>query len=313
MHLSIVMPVFNCERFVGEAIASVIAQTHRDWSLLIWDDGSTDATLAACRAAAGGDRRIRIVSHRNAGIANAMNAAMEQVATNWVAVMHGDDVMLPSRLEQQHRFVSENPSVAVVSSLVEWIDDWGNHLGRSRSALTTPQAVVEARKGEGTVAFPHPAVMFRRSVVKAVGGYRQEFWPAEDTELWNRVADAGHAVLVQDQVLMQYRIHAASASMSRSDLMTRKLRWMGACVHARRAYLPEPTWEQYLADEHNRPWPHRLNEWRKHWADVCWYTAMSHLAGRRMGHLLPSLAVALSLRPATYFPRVLPRITGRAA
>lgn len=313
MHLPILMPVYNCDRFVGEAIGSILTQTHRDWSLVIWDDGSTDATLAVCRRFASQDRRIRVVSRPNAGIANAMNAAMNEVATDWVAVMHGDDVMLPSRLEQQLHFVHENAGVAVVSSLVEWIDDNGRHLGRSRSALTTPAAVAEARQGDGTVAFPHPAVMFRRSVIQAVGGYRQEFWPAEDTELWNRVADAGHGVLVQDQVLMQYRIHANSASMSRSDLMTRKLRWMGACVHARRRSQPEPTWEQYLEHEHNQPWPHRLNEWRKHWADVCWYTAMSHLAGKRMGHLIPSLAVALSLRPATYFPRVLPRITGRAA
>ena len=313
MHLSIVMPVYNCERFVAEAIASVIAQTHRDWSLLIWNDGSTDGTADACRKTAGEDRRIRIVSHPNAGIAHAMNGVLNHVATDWVAVMHGDDVMLPHRLEKQLAFIALNPGVAVVSSLVDWIDDDGRHLGRSRSALTTPRAVADARHGDGTIAFPHPAVMFRKSVVQAVGGYRQDFWPAEDTELWNRIADARHDVLVQDEVLMQYRIHAASASMSRTDLMTRKLRWMGACVHARRAGSAEPTWDQYLADEHNRPWPHRLNEWRKHWADVCWYQAMSHLSGKRLGHLIPSLAMALSLRPATYLRRVLPRITGKAA
>src|SRR4051812_39739536 len=178
------MPVYNVGPFVAEAVRSVLAQRHRDFVLHVVDDGSTDHTLAVAQWAAGKDARARVTSHPNRGIANVMNAAVDEARTEWVACMHGDDVMLPRRLERQLAFVAANPDVEVASSLVDWIDPRGRVIGRSRSDLTTRKDVERKLAAGKPVAFPHPAVMFRKSAVVAAGGYRQEFWPAEDTELW---------------------------------------------------------------------------------------------------------------------------------
>jgi glycosyltransferase involved in cell wall biosynthesis len=306
--LTVVMPVYNVGRFIAEAVRSVLAQTHREFVLHVIDDGSTDHTLPMAQWAAGRDTRVRVVSQPNRGIAHVMNEAVEEARTEWVACMHGDDVMLPNRLERQLAFLAENPDVEVASSIVDWIDEKGRVLGRSRSQLTTRPDVEKVLAAGGCVAFPHPAVIFRRSAVLAAGGYRQDFWPAEDTELWNRVADRGPVVRVQPEVLMQYRLHGDSASMKRSGLMVKKLRWMERCIAARRAGRPEPTWEQFLAARRAEPWLARLHEGRRDLGRTMYQSAIGHYSARRYHLLVPALAGALALEPRLVLPRVLPRL-----
>ena len=305
-HLTVLMPAYNAGRYVAEAIKSVLRQTHRDFDLVVVDDGSSDDTLAVARFFEPLDQRVRVVAQANRGIANTMNGALSGVRTEWVACMHADDVMLPDRLERQVGFVRENRDVAVVSGLVVMIDESGREIGRSRSHLTTREAVRKAVAAGECVAFNHPATMFRRSVVEAVGGYRQEFWPAEDTELWNRVAGAGHLVLVQPEFLLKYRVHGASASMSRSRLMVQKLAWMEKCMAARGSGEAEPTWEQFLASR-------RWNDRRQELARTLYQGAIRQRSSRQYARLLPSLAAAAVLEPSLVLPRVLPRLLPRRA
>ena len=295
------MPAFNAARFAAEAIGSVLRQTHGAWKLLVIDDGSTDDTLAIARAFEALDARVKVLSQPNAGIANTMNRALGLVDSEWVACMHADDVMLPQRLERQAAFVRENGGVAVASSLVVLIDEAGREIGRSRSPLKSAGAVRRTVAAGGCVAFHHPATMFRKSVVQGVGGYRQEFWPAEDTELFNRVAGAGHLVLVQDEYLLKYRVHAASASMSKSRLMVQKLAWMERCMACRRRGAAEPTWEQFFAGR-------RWNDRRQEWARTLYQSAIGQFSARRYGRLIPHLAAAALLEPSLVLPRVFPRL-----
>jgi len=127
--LTILMPVYNAGPFVAEAIASVQAQTYGDFRLRIIDDGSTDNTLEICQRIAANDSRIAVEHHNNVGIANTMNQALETATSSWVFSMHGDDLMLPNRLERQLEFILSNPDLAVVSSLVRLIDVRGREIG----------------------------------------------------------------------------------------------------------------------------------------------------------------------------------------
>jgi GT2 family glycosyltransferase len=311
MHVSVIMPVYNCERYIAEAVNSVLRQTHHDFDLVLIDDGSADQAGAICEGFARHDPRITLVRRENRGICNTLNEALSLARSEWVAVMHCDDVMMPNRLERQIAFVEAHPELAIISSMVEWIDGEGRHVGWNRCSLTTPQAVDEARRDGGTIAFPHPAVMFRKSVIQSLGGYRQFAYPVEDCDLWNRAADAGHRVLVQDEVLLKYRMHPAASTYHKAAEVARGLRWIGACAIARRAGEPEPTREAFEAAEAALPWPAKLNEWRKQQGDVAWTRAMACFAGRRMAALVPPLAMAVALRPGTYVPRILPRLLGR--
>ncbi len=309
--LTILMPVFNVGRYVAEAIESVLAQTYQDFSLHITDDGSSDETLAICRKYEQKDGRISVSSHSNIGIANTMNAALETVRDGWVFCMHGDDIMLPNRLARQLDFIQKNPDLAVASSLVHLINGSGREIGRMKSSLVTRAGVSRSLDRGQCIAFSHPATAFRVEVIKSVGGYRQDFWPAEDTELWNRVAGAGHLVLVQDEYLLKYRIHGQAASTRKARLMVQKLAWMADCIAHRRGGKPEPTWDEFIADQKLSPWPVRWNNRRKETARTLYQTAVHYFASRQFGVLVPTLAGATMLEPSLVLPRLLPRLLAR--
>jgi glycosyltransferase involved in cell wall biosynthesis len=307
--LTILMPVYNVGRFVAEAIQSVLAQTHQDFILLIHNDGSTDKTLEICRNFEKQDARIRVFTHDNIGIANTMNAGLADLS-GWVFCMHGDDVMLPNRLERQLAFIQQNPDLAVASSLVRLIDDGGREIGRSKSPLVNRKSVARMIGRGQCVAFNHPATAFRAEVVKSVGGYRQEFWPAEDTDLWNRIA-LEHPVLVQEEYLLNYRIHGQSASTSKARLMVRKLAWVARCIHSQQLHEAEPSWDEFLSERKKAPWPVRWNNQRKETARTLYQAAVHHFACRQYGVLVSVLAGATVLEPSLVLPRILPRLLTR--
>jgi glycosyltransferase involved in cell wall biosynthesis len=310
--LNVLMPVYNCARFVAAAIDSVLAQTHQQFTLHIVDDGSTDNTLEICRQYQKRDARIALTSHANRGIANTMNEALDRLERRspggWVFCMHGDDVMLPNRLERQLAFVRANPDLAAVSALVRVIDEHGREVGVIRSPYTTRTAVAAAAAAGRSIAFNHPAAALRPAAVLAAGGYRQDFWPAEDTELWNRLACGGWGVLVQDEYLLQYRIHGKSASTAKARLMIRKLAWTTECLQRRLEKKPEPTWDQFIAGRRQAPWWVRVNQGRKETSRTLYQAALHALATRRYHVLAAKMSAAAVLEPTLVLRRVMPRI-----
>jgi glycosyltransferase involved in cell wall biosynthesis len=316
--LTVVMPVYNAEHWIARAIDSVLVQTFGDFRLLIADDGSRDGTLAVARSYEPRDPRVRVMTHpnnANLGIAHTMNAALDRCETEWVACMHGDDLMLPNRLERQLAFLKDNPDLSLASALVYLIDGEGRRLGTQWSPLTTRAAVADFLRRRRCIAFNHPCAIFRLAVVREVGGYRQDFWPAEDADLWNRIAEAGHGVLVQPECLLEYRIHGASASISRARLMIRKTEWITQCIERRQSGVAEPTWDEFLAARDRQPLPTRMNLARKETARTLYQTSKHYLAGRHYPALLCAMAAAAALEPGLVLGQVLPRLglTGNRA
>ena len=173
--------------------------------------------------------------------------------------------------------------------------------------------MAKAVAGGELIAFNHPASAMRRSVVQEVGGYRQEFWPAEDCDLWNRIVQRGHNVLVQDEYLLKYRIHATSASISRNRLMQQKAMWMEACIRSRRDGRPEPGWDEFMAARRKAPLLRRLNEGRKELGRTFYQACVHHFSTRQYRRFVPALMAAAVLEPGLVLSRVLPRLGPRPA
>lgn len=310
MKISVLMPAYNAARFLSEAIQSVLAQTYRHFEFFLIDDGSTDDTPAIARAAAARDARIKIITHPNKGMANSLNDAMHQTQGEWIARIDADDLMEPDRLRRQIAFLRENPDLVVASSLVHYIDEDGQVIGRNVSRFTSRQTIAEYVAHHWPIGFHHPASIFRKDVILSLGGYRPEFTPAEDLDLWNRVVDAGHSVLVQDEYLTRYRIHSSSVTVKRFRVSEAKARWVESCILARHEHRPEPTWEQHVARQNNRPWPRRLNARRRDHARALYKAAVLHFSRGRYEKCLPRLLAAAALEPWYVFQRVLPQFAG---
>jgi len=297
MPISVVMPAYNAVPFISEAIESVLAQTYRDFELIVVNDGSTDRTLNIVEKYAAQDERIKVYTHANMGTAPTLNRGIELASGEWVFLMHADDRMRRNRLERQLDFIARHPELAVVSSLVRHIDSKGRVIGKDNSRLTTPEAVEKVVSANELIGISHPAVAFRKSAVLAVGGYRQAFWPAEDTDLWNRLAEKGYKVLVQPEYLLDYRMHGNSASISRARLTRTKARWLKECMLYRRAGKAEPDWETFLASLRSAPLLTRLNRGRKDLAKAFYKAAVLHFAQKEYPGLFIKLLMAVALQP----------------
>jgi glycosyltransferase involved in cell wall biosynthesis len=294
------MPAYNAERYVSEAIESVLCQTFRNFELLIVNDGSTDDTLSTVESYARRDDRVTVVSQAsNMGIVAALNRGLELIGTEWVVRMDADEVMLSERIERQVKFVEENPDLAVAATGSYFIDGSGKTIGKHLPPLTSRARVEEMVRRDELIAFHHSAVIMRRSVVSKVGGYRQEFSLVEDLDLWNRIADHGHAILVQPEYLVKVRKHDRSTSHATQARQTwLKVGWLEACTSNRRSRRPEPSWEEFSTDWRSATWWTRLHRERKVMARVLYNTAVVHFSACRYHLCAPALLGAILLKPS---------------
>lgn len=186
------MPVRNEERFLRAAIASLKAQTFRDWELIAVDDGSTDATPDILAKAAR-DSRITILKNRAKGLVPALNFGLEACRGEFIARMDGDDVSHPERLARQLQIFSKNPETGLVASTFRHFPRNGLKVGMLayeewQNSLVSHELVMRDIYVESP--FVHPGVMFKKESVTSLGGYRDMGW-AEDYDLWLRMARAG--------------------------------------------------------------------------------------------------------------------------
>lgn len=206
--ISVLMPVYNAERFLEEAVDSVLAQTLRDFELIAIDDGSTDASLRILRESAARDPRIRVVSRPNQGLIATLNEALHVARGELIARMDADDVSLPERFGRQQQHLRAHPDCVAVGSRVLLIDPGGGPLreiGENQDHEGIDRAYLEG--GFGTIV--HAAAMFRRATLLEIGGYRPRFDSAEDVDLFLRLAERGRLANLPD-VLYRYRMHHAS-------------------------------------------------------------------------------------------------------
>lgn len=305
MFVSVVMPIYNSEDFLEEAIESVRAQTHRDLELVAVDDGSTDRSPAILRRFAQEDARVRVITQANAGGAAARNRALRSARAQWVISLDHDDVMLPHRVERQIAFIGAHPDVKVFACRAYYVDRTGKVIGRTRLEPLTTRAEFEQYLASGQmIGLSHTSVAMHRPTVLELGGYRPEFDGAEDIDLWNRVAEHGHLVLQQKETLTRYRIHETSVMTARPRQNWLACEWVHACMRARRAGRPEPSRDEFMRDWSSRPWWHRLRDESLMLARVQYRAAGFEIANRHWARGTGRLLLAGCARPGYVLRRL---------
>jgi len=221
------MPVFNGQRYVDEAIASVVGQGFDDFEFVIIDDGSIDDTPSILAAWAQRDARILVHrSPRNEGISAALNRGLAFARGEYVVRQDADDLCLAGRIAKQVAVLDADSSVVLVSAGYELIGSDGRSRGlRMRLG---PPPVIEYLMNFSNAVGGHGQVMFRRATVLGLGNYRLEFEFSQDYDLWSRLMRHGQ-VVVLPIVGMRHRLHdkrvsivAGQQQMSRSLSISRR-------------------------------------------------------------------------------------------
>ncbi len=211
--VSVVMPCYSSERYLSEAIDSVLSQSLADLELLVvLDAGSRDGTEAVLEGYT--DERMRVVRNDPPlGLVRSLNRGFALARGEYVARMDTDDVALRDRLHKQAAFLDAHPSIGVVGSAVQTIDQHGRDLGL-RHYPTTPGLTLWRMHFD--CAMCHPATMFRKGVFEDTGGYSARARNGEDYDLWLR-AMRYHDLTNMPEVLLRYRLHGDSISARRRD------------------------------------------------------------------------------------------------
>jgi glycosyltransferase involved in cell wall biosynthesis len=232
------MSVYNGQAYLREAVESILGQTYTDFEFLIVDDGSTDATWSILSSYR--DARMRLVSNeRNIGLARSLNRGLALARGEYVARQDADDVSLPERFATQVAYLDSDQEVGLVSANCYLMDAAGTAAGGPILTQPLSGALVEWRLFWGNPVV-HPSVMCRTRVMRACGGYPEQYsYYAEDYALWLKMVTVTKVVVLQ-QPLLRLRKHQRNVTMQTlNDHLEEVLGVAQAALQRRIGYAPD--------------------------------------------------------------------------
>lgn len=232
---TVLMAARDEQRYIGEAVASVLHQTYRDFEFLIIDDASTDGTLGVIEGFA--DPRIRIVHHTQAlGQTRSLNEGLRLSRGRYIARMDGDDISHPARLKKQVAFLRSNSGCGLLGTGYRTIDEDGYPLDQGR-LFPAGRELRDALKECNQLA--HSSIMVTRQALETVGAYREFFRFAQDYDLYLRIGER-YGVALLPEILLERRLRLDSVSIRHKVLQERFALLARACAERRRTRGGDP-------------------------------------------------------------------------
>ncbi|MCA9053807.1 MAG: glycosyltransferase [Planctomycetaceae bacterium] len=213
--ISVVMPVYNGERFVRDALESVLAQSFTDQEVLVFDDGSTDSSAEIISSIAKRDRRVVVHLRDHQGYTRLLNEGITLARGEFLARMDADDVCESERFARQLLLLAEHPEVVAVGTGMTIIDEAGDPFSVTCPPVNHADIDAAHLSGRGG-ALAHPTLMVRADAIRGIGGYRPEFEPAEDLDLLLRLAEVGKLANLPEP-LLRYRVHSQMTSVVKRE------------------------------------------------------------------------------------------------
>ena len=209
--ISVILPVFNSERYVAKAIESILCQSFSNFQLVIIDDGSTDKSAEIISGFS--DPRIHFHQNdKNLGLITTLNIGLNLAKGEFIARMDADDIAMPDRFEKQITFLQNSPNTGICGSHFITIGQSKNHAPELPCSSEEIRLTLLFRS-----AMAHPTVMFRKNVVDQFHlRYNPDFPSAEDYKLWTDFALHTNLCNLKD-VLLQYRVHDGQITQTKID------------------------------------------------------------------------------------------------
>ncbi|GAA4736729.1 glycosyltransferase family 2 protein [Flavisolibacter ginsenosidimutans] len=206
--LSVLMPAYNVAAYIGDAIASVLNQSFKEFELVIVNDGSTDNTGSIIRNF--NDGRIVLINQENKGIAAALNKALEIAKGDYVARFDADDICYPHRLAKQYNFMTAHSSCVIAGSAADYVDEKGEYVFTNYPPAYTDDEIRSVLKR--ICPFIHSSVICKKTALLKHGGYNEHAHSFEDHLLWQSVLSEGRVVNFHEP-LIQVRLNPESVTI----------------------------------------------------------------------------------------------------
>lgn len=213
--VSVIMPVYNAEKYVAEAIESILNQTFTDFEFLIFNDGSKDKSAEIVQSYAQKDSRIVFYNYQeNRGLPETLNKGIDIAQGKYIARMDNDDISLPHRFERQLAFMENNEEVGLCGT---WFSAFENNIENIVNVAKMP--ILDENIKVASLHYcciAHPTVMAKTSLLKN-NKYDQSFYPADDYELWARLIPLTKLHNIPESLLL-YRLHETNISREKTDI-----------------------------------------------------------------------------------------------
>jgi len=208
LQISVIMSVYNSEKFIGPAIESILNQSFKDFELIIVDDGSTDNSVNEIEKYID-DTRIKLYKNDHVGLVRQLNFALAKAKGIYIARMDADDISIHSRFEIQLEFLQKNKDIVLVGSNIRHIDD----IGKIIKLIEYPESHYNIEHQMPVFSsFCHPTILSYTSIIKKLGGYNNKYESAEDHALFLEMLEKGYKMYNIQKYLLNYRIHTDSVT-----------------------------------------------------------------------------------------------------
>ena len=212
--VSVIMAVYNCEKFIKESLYSIKNQDFKDFEIILYDDGSTDKTYRIAEEIlySSGIRYSmgKSLTGNNIGCGQARNKAIEFASGKYLAIQDGDDKSLPHRLRKEVEFLEGNSNIFCVSALAAVMDESGNFLEYYTYPPSTHRGIKKDMLEKKNNPIIDPASMFKRDIFEKIGGYDSKWRLVPDFNLWMRAILEGYEFANIGDFLIRYRRHENS-------------------------------------------------------------------------------------------------------
>jgi len=220
--ISIVLPVYNGEKYLRESLDSILKQTVSDWELIIVDDCSTDDSLKIAEEYAAKDSRIQVIhNEKNSKLPHSLNVGFAASKGEYLTWTSDDNHFLPHALEKMRNYLEQNPDIPLMCARMYTIDDDGERL----ISKDFPEAVFPAFDSDSILGWNSigACFMYRRCVLEDVGEYDETLFGTEDYDYWLRIYEYYHKIGSIPDFLYEYRYHKKSLTMSQKDMVLNRL------------------------------------------------------------------------------------------
>ena len=239
MIISVLMSVFNDEKYLAKSIESILNQSFTDFEFIIINDGSTDKTIEILEFYSSKDKRIKVIHQPNTGMTKALNFGLSIAQGKYIARMDSDDISFSNRFEIEVNYLEQHSDIDLVGGGTQIIDDKGNIIGYRNIYVKNPSKVL----GHLNI-YQHSDVMFRKSVLEKVGGYRDKYRNAQDHDLWLRISEVSKIAKIHN-ILGQWRLNASGYTIARNNEQNLEAAIIKKS-HQQRLKLGYDDYEQYL-------------------------------------------------------------------
>ena len=243
MLVSVIIPLYNTEKYIEACLASVLGQTHRNLDVIVVDDGSTDSGAAIAEGIA--DERVRVDRGSNRGVAAARNRGLDLAKGEVVAFLDADDLWYPDKLSEQISILQSDRDVVAVGAVFQYLSGNGRLFGRAGEGVRDAASQERLKRGQ-LMPFPISSLITRTDAVRDAGGFDESLPPVADLDLMARLALAGSVATVR-RPLGAYRVHSSAMSARQPAEMMMLARFVEKRATARLEGRPAPDLETFVS------------------------------------------------------------------